>query len=779
MKKLMIGILIAAAVSTAPAAQTLSDVPGSVVYWRQSPSSNDWWASNRIYTTSPSIAKLPNGDYLIAFNLFGASLSPSAETSGTTYIYRSSDQGQTWTNLTPSPMMDMKRGSLFVHEGAVYLWGYTAAPGYPIIRKSTDNGTTWSVPTVLDSNTRGGTPMNPVIFNNESGIPRVWCAVGGKRMMSGRSDPTLIMDESNWSSVGSAAKTDLLPDFGQNVTIDTISEAQIVASPQTGIVVMPKVEMGSVSAPYFSYTVLLRARLDKTNVLEDATVDEWVALPGGEKKFGASYDPVSGRFYVLSNPVLPAHESGSGYTWQLIRNTAAMLSSKDLHHWDVEQIFLYSPDIDHEGFQYLNFDYDGDDMIIASRTAFDIRGESGVSNPPPRGHDSNMITFHRISNFRNAAPDHFLKINGSGELLRKEQTQHEAAPLGFFALGSSFDGAPLDAVNGMAQDTNGDVYVRENGGRILRFDALGNFIETAVSAPVSFQSSPLSISQPAYGERTWISTGGGNWEALANWFYWGRPDTDYEVANLGSAISDGPTDLILDKPYTMKGLRFRSPHRYRLEGTGQIIVKADSGSGLLDVQQGDHRINIPFVLDSDMNAFVTDAAELRFNGSVDLNGRTLTLRGQGRLVLRDSFVMNGGRIVLDGQMPLTFSEESSTTLNGTLEFVPDAGLDLSLGAVFQLLDGSGLPAGPFTEVILPALPDGLVWDDSNLYTDGTLAIAPDLSFIDLVDFARLASWWLDENCETIPGCLYYDLEPDGVLNSADLQILAEKWLGSF
>ena len=49
------------------------------------------------------------------------------------------------------------------------------------------------------------------------------------------------------------------------------------------------------------------------------------------------------------------------------------------------------------GFQYVDWVFDGDDIIAVSRTAFpETRGL------PARQHDANFLTFHRISNFRNA-----------------------------------------------------------------------------------------------------------------------------------------------------------------------------------------------------------------------------------------------------------------------------------------------------------------------------------------------------------------------------------------
>jgi hypothetical protein len=179
---------------------------------------------------------------------------------------------------------------------------------------------------------------------------------------------------------------------------------------------------------------------------------------------------VSDRFWVLSNPVLPAHADylaldGAGTRgvrpW-LVRNTAAMLSSHDLVHWDVEQIFLYSANIDSEAFQYLQFDFDGDDLVVAARTAFDVGGTK-----PWRGHDSNLTTFHRIEDFRTAQARQVVTISGSA-VLRSELTQHDPAPLGSFARGTSFAGAPLTSATALGQAGDGDVYIAEAGGRVLR-----------------------------------------------------------------------------------------------------------------------------------------------------------------------------------------------------------------------------------------------------------------------------------------------------------------------
>ena len=47
------------------------------------------------------------------------------------------------------------------------------------------------------------------------------------------------------------------------------------------------------------------------------------------------------------------------------------------------------------GFQYVDWLFDGDDLVVVSRTAFDD-AEGGAHNY----HDANYLTFHRVKDFR-------------------------------------------------------------------------------------------------------------------------------------------------------------------------------------------------------------------------------------------------------------------------------------------------------------------------------------------------------------------------------------------
>jgi len=354
-----------------------SDVPGVVVHQLKVPTEWQRLTRQAIYTASPSIVVLPDGSYLLTCNIFGPG--SGASQSGTTYVYRSDDGGESWNGI--ATLKDMKRGSLYVHpDGIIYLIGYRASPGDILIRRSLDGGFTWTNADdessgLLRRGSYGGTPNRPVIHGK-----RVWVAIGGQRFLSAGINDDLLNAKS-WTLTDNARITDN-PIGGDLI----ITEAQIVASDTISPVLMPKI--GG-----HPYTVLLRAGSSPEEIL-NPSLEDWVELPGGEKKFAATWDPVSGHFIALTNPVLPKY-AHSGWPPELIRNVGALFVSKNLRDWKMAHIFLQSPNVDYEAFQYFSFDIDDDDLIIASRTAFHIERRK-----PPRGHDSNLITFHRIDDFR-------------------------------------------------------------------------------------------------------------------------------------------------------------------------------------------------------------------------------------------------------------------------------------------------------------------------------------------------------------------------------------------
>ena len=78
-----------------------------------------------------------------------------------------------------------------------------------------------------------------------------------------------------------------------------------------------------------------------------------------------------------------------------MRNTLALTSSANLRDWEVRSVILSHPDTVHHGFQYVEWLFEGDDIIAACRTAYDDEFGGAHNN-----HDANFLTFHRIEGFR-------------------------------------------------------------------------------------------------------------------------------------------------------------------------------------------------------------------------------------------------------------------------------------------------------------------------------------------------------------------------------------------
>jgi len=119
--------------------------------------------------------------------------------------------------------------------------------------------------------------------------------------------------------------------------------------------------------------------------------DGFIDFPGGMTKFTVRRDPATELYLTLSNnntdPKLPSQ-----------RNVLSLHSSADLRHW-AHRLTLIEDDLplSHEdsvrltGFQYVDWQFDGEDIIYLVRTAYD-----GAHN----FHDANRITLDRIRGFR-------------------------------------------------------------------------------------------------------------------------------------------------------------------------------------------------------------------------------------------------------------------------------------------------------------------------------------------------------------------------------------------
>ena len=378
----LIVIAVLSTASPVPGEET-DKVPGVVIDYQA--------AETGKYIGSPSIAILPDGSYAASHDVFG----PKSQFNRTR-IFGSTNRGRSWQHL--SDVEGAFWSTLFVHRNALYLIGTRGRYGDTVIRRSNDGGRTWTTPQdnktgILLTDQRYHCAPQPVLFHEG----RIWRAmedaggVGGWAkhfrafMMSAPLDADLLKAE-NWTVSNRVATKPTWLDGKFNGWL----EGNAVAAPNGQIVNILRVDVPTGGGK----AALIEVSDDgKTSTFDPET--GFFDMPGGSVKFTIRYDPKSKHYWALANAIPERHlgQRNPGST----RNTLALIRSADLRQWEVRSFVAYHPDVRYHGFQYPDWQFEGDDIIAASRTAYDD-GKGGAHN----FHDANYLTFHRIADFRNA-----------------------------------------------------------------------------------------------------------------------------------------------------------------------------------------------------------------------------------------------------------------------------------------------------------------------------------------------------------------------------------------
>lgn len=346
-------------------------------------------ASTERYVGCPSIVVMADGSYRASHSHFG----PGARNTDS-FIYRSDDRGETWSRI--AELQGQIWSNLFLHAGRLYIMGTDHCDRYGgrlngciVIRRSDDGGVTWTEPVdgetgLLTDDEGYHTAPVPVIVHNG----RLW------RGMEFAPEP----ERMTWTAFVMSAdvEADLLRrdswTWGEPCS-HLWSESQwiegnVVVDRDGGVVDVLRENPRGDRKP--DSETKDRARIlhvseDGTTLSHDRERDA-IELPGGGVKFTIRYDGVSDRYWVLGNKQGdPAAQ----------RNRLVLASSDDLRTWTVHETLLEHPDPVHHAFQYVDWQFEGDDIIFVSRTACDD-GEGGAH----RAHDANFLTFHRVDGFR-------------------------------------------------------------------------------------------------------------------------------------------------------------------------------------------------------------------------------------------------------------------------------------------------------------------------------------------------------------------------------------------
>lgn len=378
------------------------------------------------YLGSPSVLRLEDGALLVSHDYFGLKGCPKNHEAeeALTSIYRSEDDGETWVNITH--IMNCYWSSLFLHAGALYILGTSQQYGSIVIRRSDDGGFTWTHPADEGSGLlfKGGyhrEPPNyhcapvPIVCHQgrlyrafEDCDPMVWGRGFQAAVISAPQDADLL-DAANWTMSNKLRFAPaLIPSEWDPAEAEAPCwrEGNIVVAPDGQLWNIMTHEAGSIVEE-----VATRLKIeDEGKTLTFDPASGYVPFPGSKAKFTIRRDPQTGKYLSLVNnladaDVLRQMASGDlkaqghrGKHPMRQRNTLSLSVSDDLWNWRIVKTLMRDDtglepvaSILLTGFQYVDWQFDGADLIYVARTAY--RGTRNF-------HDSNQIIFRRLKNFR-------------------------------------------------------------------------------------------------------------------------------------------------------------------------------------------------------------------------------------------------------------------------------------------------------------------------------------------------------------------------------------------
>ena len=331
---------------------------------------------------SPSLVRHPDGFLLASMDVFAGE-----HPQNLSLIFRSDDEGKTWHYV--SELMPCFWGKMFIHKGELYMLSVSTEYGDLLIGKSSDGGKTFSAPVSLlrGANGKKGysgvhkNPQNVVYYNGKIYNTLEWGSwldkgyYHGAMVMSCDENADLL-DPENWHFT-----PPVVHDLNWNGAAPDGKAGNIEGT----LVVAPDGKLYN----YMRYQTQLEKKILVFSVPNDPDApieySHPVAFDGNLSKFMIKFDDVSGRYFSIISRRIDEPKTA--------RNLLSLVSSANLSDWELvcDLIDRRNDDPKMVGFQYVDFEIEGDDIIYLCRTAM---------NNAKNYHDANYSTFHRIEKFR-------------------------------------------------------------------------------------------------------------------------------------------------------------------------------------------------------------------------------------------------------------------------------------------------------------------------------------------------------------------------------------------
>ena len=315
-------------------------------------------------------------------------------------VLLSDDNGKTWRET--SARIPMMHEILFKAGKSLYMIGHS---GRLLITRSDDNGETWSDPSVLCPEPRWHQSCTPVDIHDGKVtlVYEKWVSDGhpwpgvGPVLMQAKVDDDLT-EASSWKF------SDLYnPD--EDMEASRPSGIPLTDPGKAGILETNVIRVYDEKNPFYdpsgkSVVLMMRASVglpdigvmmrgvekpDGSLAVEKLTKNGremfFAHIPGADLKFYVVYDPESHLYWLLHSQM----DGRMNY-----RRRLALSYSPDLLKWTFAGLVAVGP-ADNAARHYASMIIHGDDLLIVSRS-----GDERARN----SHDGNLVTFHRVKDFR-------------------------------------------------------------------------------------------------------------------------------------------------------------------------------------------------------------------------------------------------------------------------------------------------------------------------------------------------------------------------------------------
>ena len=331
-----------------------------------------------VTVNNPAIHILSDGSYL-------ASQTASVKKG---YVYKSTDHGATWTCISDG----LRQTYCAVYEGldALYMLGCDAVAGSLAVQKSTDGGYTWSANSVIfdKSATVDGYHGGSSPFVLKDG--RIYRVMGDRAdgwsilLLSADASADLT-DPAVWTM---SNKLYYNPSWLASAS-ERWEEPALIKKADGSLAIIARIDAPTDK----EYAALINVNSDTS-----ISFNRVFSMPGSQKRLTIAYDSVSGKYWTLISPFYSNTRTLYGLSPGQNRNSMVLMSSTDLVNWTRERTCLYSDNAFNNSFHYIDWRFDGDDLVSVFRYSVDEARGMALSY-----HDSNAFGYFRVRNFRSGS----------------------------------------------------------------------------------------------------------------------------------------------------------------------------------------------------------------------------------------------------------------------------------------------------------------------------------------------------------------------------------------